>query len=37
MMNKLIFGRFIPGDSVIHQLDPMVKLLDSFYYIGIIF
>lgn len=30
MMNKLIFGRFIPGDSFIHKLDPRVKLLASF-------
>ncbi|KAF1301698.1 MULTISPECIES: energy-coupling factor transporter transmembrane component T family protein [Enterococcus] len=37
MMNKLIFGRYIPGDSIIHNLDPRVKLLASFYFIGIIF
>ena len=37
MMDKLIFGRFIPGDSVIHRLDPRAKLLASFYFIGIIF
>ncbi|MFD1432716.1 energy-coupling factor transporter transmembrane component T family protein [Lacticaseibacillus yichunensis] len=36
-MNKLILGRYIPGDSWIHQLDPRTKLLASFYYIGIIF
>ncbi|MFL2029178.1 energy-coupling factor transporter transmembrane component T family protein [Loigolactobacillus zhaoyuanensis] len=37
MMNKLLLGRFIPGDSLIHRLDPRNKLLLSFYYIGIIF
>jgi len=37
MMNKLIFGRYIPGDSVIHHMDPRAKLLLSFYFIGIIF
>jgi len=37
MMNKLIFGRYIPGDSFIHRLDPRAKLLASFYFIGIIF
>ncbi|WP_297077987.1 energy-coupling factor transporter transmembrane protein EcfT [uncultured Enterococcus sp.] len=37
MMNKLIFGRYIPGDSIIHRLDPRTKLLTSFYFIGIIF
>ena len=29
MMNKLIFGRYIPGDSFIHRLDPRAKLLAS--------
>lgn len=37
MMNKLILGRYIPGDSVIHRLDPRAKLVASFYFIGIIF
>ncbi len=37
MMNKLIFGRFIPGGSFIHKMDPRCKLLVSFYFIGIIF
>lgn len=37
MMNKLILGRYIPGDSIIHHLDPRVKLLSCFYFIGIIF
>ena len=36
-MNKLIFGRYIPGDAFIHRLDPRAKLLASFYFIGIIF
>ncbi|WP_348921687.1 energy-coupling factor transporter transmembrane component T family protein [Enterococcus rotai] len=37
MMNKLIFGRYIPGESFIHTMDPRAKLLASFYFIGIIF
>ncbi|CAM3231419.1 energy-coupling factor transporter transmembrane component T family protein [Vagococcus fessus] len=37
MLEKLIFGRYIPGDSIIHRLDPRAKLLASFYFIGIIF
>lgn len=37
MMNKLIFGRYIPGQSFIHRMDPRAKLLLSFYFIGIIF
>lgn len=36
-MNKLIFGRYIPGDSFIHKMDSRAKLLASFYFIGIIF
>lgn len=36
-MNKLIFGRYIPGNSLIHQMDPRAKLVASFYFIGIIF
>jgi energy-coupling factor transport system permease protein len=37
MMNKLIFGRYMPGDSLVHRMDPRAKLLASFYFIGIIF
>lgn len=37
MLEKLIFGRYIPGQSVIHNLDPRAKLLASFYFIGLIF
>lgn len=37
MMNKLIFGRYIPGTSFIHTMDPRAKLIASFYFIGIIF
>ncbi|OJG66454.1 cobalt transporter [Enterococcus malodoratus] len=33
----MIFGRYIPGDSLIHRLDPRAKLVASFYFIGIIF
>ncbi|MFZ1603905.1 MAG: cobalt ABC transporter ATP-binding protein, partial [Enterococcus aquimarinus] len=27
MMNKLILGRYLPGDSLIHRLDPRAKLI----------
>lgn len=37
MMNKLILGRYLPGDSLIHRLDPRAKLVASFYFIAIIF
>lgn len=36
-MNKLILGRYLPGDSLVHRLDPRTKLIVSFYFIGIIF
>lgn len=36
-MNKMILGRYIPGNSLIHQLDSRTKLLATFYYIAIIF
>ncbi len=36
-MDKLIFGRYIPGDSWIHKLDPRAKLLGTVIFIGIIF
>lgn len=36
-MSKMILGRYIPGDSFIHRLDPRTKLLATFYYIAIVF
>lgn len=37
MMDKLIFGRYIPGDSLIHRLDPRTKLMSAVFFIIIIF
>ncbi|WP_088810705.1 MULTISPECIES: FAD export ECF transporter transmembrane subunit FmnA [unclassified Listeria] len=37
MIDKLIFGRFVPGQSLIHVLDARTKLLAGFYFIGILF
>ncbi|MFG3614045.1 energy-coupling factor transporter transmembrane component T family protein [Rummeliibacillus stabekisii] len=37
MMDKLIFGRFIPGDSFVHRLDPRAKLIFVFAFIFIVF
>lgn len=37
MMEKMIFGRFIPGDSVIHRMDPRAKILFVFLFIAIVF
>ena len=36
-MDKLILGRYIPGNSLIHRLDPRSKLLAMIIYIIIIF
>lgn len=36
-MDKLIVGRYIPGNSIIHNLDPRGKFLGTFYFIAIIF
>lgn len=36
-MNKLILGRYLPGDSFVHRLDPRTKLMASFFFIGILF
>lgn len=37
MLDKILLGRYIQGDSFIHHLDPRTKLLASFYFIGLIF
>lgn len=37
MMDKLIFGRYITGDSFIHKLDPRTKLVGVISFILIIF
>lgn len=36
-MDKLILGRYVPGNSIIHRLDPRSKLLAMFIFIGIVF
>lgn len=36
-MDKLILGRYIPGNSIVYKLDPRGKLLATFFFIGIIF
>lgn len=36
-MDNLILGRYIPGDSLIHRLDPRSKLLAMMLFIGFIF
>ncbi|BAM46208.1 energy-coupling factor transporter transmembrane component T family protein [Amphibacillus xylanus] len=36
-MNKLILGRYFPGNSLIHQLDPRAKLCLAIYFIALLF
>lgn len=36
-MDKMILGRYIPGESILHRLDPRSKLLAMFLFILIIF
>lgn len=36
-MDKLILGRYVPGQSILHRLDPRSKLLSLFVFILIIF
>lgn len=37
MMDKMIFGRYVPGDSAIHKMDPRAKLLLVFLFVCVIF
>lgn len=37
MMDKMIFGRYVPGQSVIHRMDPRSKLAMLFLFICIVF
>jgi energy-coupling factor transport system permease protein len=37
MMEKMIFGRYVPMDSVIHRMDPRSKLLLVFLFVCIVF
>ncbi|WP_113929785.1 energy-coupling factor transporter transmembrane protein EcfT [Bacillus sp. P14.5] len=37
MMEKMIFGRYIPSDSFVHRMDPRSKLIFVFAFICIVF
>src|SRR5690348_16340818 len=34
---NVIIGRYVPGESLIHQLDPRAKLVSLFFYVMIVF
>ena len=36
-MDKMILGRYLPGDSLLHKLDPRAKMLALFIFIGALF
>lgn len=36
-MDNMIIGRFVPGKSIVHKLDPRAKLILSVAFIGLIF
>jgi len=33
-MDKIILGRYLPGDSLVYRLDPRGKFLLTFYFVG---
>lgn len=37
MMNSMIIGQYVPGDSFIHKLDPRTKIIVIFFYVIIVF
>ncbi|WP_409296475.1 energy-coupling factor transporter transmembrane component T family protein [Peribacillus sp. SCS-26] len=37
MMDKMIFGRYIPADSIMHRMDPRSKLIAVFLFVCIVF
>ncbi|WML42609.1 energy-coupling factor transporter transmembrane protein EcfT [Neobacillus sp. PS3-40] len=37
MMEKMIFGRYVPADSIVHKMDPRSKLMIIFLFVCIIF
>ncbi len=37
MLKDITLGQFFPGKSVIHKLDPRVKIILTFFYIAIVF
>jgi energy-coupling factor transport system permease protein len=37
MMEKMIIGRFVPADSILHRMDPRSKLIIVFLFVGVVF
>ena len=37
MLNSIIIGQYVPGDSFIHKLDPRTKIIIIFFYVIVVF
>lgn len=37
MMEKMIFGRYVPGESILHRMDPRSKLITVFLFVIVVF
>lgn len=37
MMEKMIIGRYVPAESILHRMDPRSKLILIFLFVGVIF
>ncbi|WP_423059783.1 energy-coupling factor transporter transmembrane component T family protein [Bacillus safensis] len=37
MMDSMIIGKYVPGSSFVHRLDPRTKLLSIFFFVFIVF
>ena len=37
MMDKMIFGRYVPAESILHRMDPRSKLIIIFLFVIIVF
>lgn len=37
MMKNITIGQYIPGESIVHQLDPRTKILATFLFIALLF
>ncbi|MYL60023.1 energy-coupling factor transporter transmembrane protein EcfT, partial [Virgibacillus halodenitrificans] len=37
MNNSLIIGQYVPGNSLIHRLDPRTKITVIFFFVFIVF
>ena len=37
MMKNITIGQYIPGESIVHRLDPRTKILTTFLFIALLF